>query len=431
METNRLIENTGHVTIVLPLSERLLVSLGLAAFLIVLTYLVWRATKPKESKEVTDHLLPHQALILPGLLWVALVTVLLGAMLWTIWGIPEHLARSQLPGAAGNATTYFFGLTALTAVLAAVIALPFTVLRTVYAQRQTDVAEQGHITDQINKAVENLGAMRDVRDGDEITTQPNIEVRIGGLLALERISKTNPADHIQIMEILCAYIRENARAQVAADVELDENGVPKGDVVTLRDDIQLACKLVRRRSPELRKIEAQHNFRMSFENADFRGLDLSFVDFGGANLGECKFVKSDLMFADLIGTGSASDFRGANLSYAKLQAANLMDCRFEGANCAHIGMSERTELHNCRFDGACLSHVTIPLDRPDIHGFWYSFGDETVKIPNNGPRPPGWDREYLAQARNIENSQFHQAWHAWQDKIGFDRTTFTLKPPQE
>ena len=35
-------------------------------------------------------------------------------------------------------------------------------------------------------------------------------MRIGAILTLERISRDNPGEHIRVMDILCAYIRENA-----------------------------------------------------------------------------------------------------------------------------------------------------------------------------------------------------------------------------
>lgn len=45
---------------------------------------------------------------------------------------------------------------------------------------------------------------------EEITVE-NIEVRLGALYALERISQDSERDNIQIMEIICAYLRENSR----------------------------------------------------------------------------------------------------------------------------------------------------------------------------------------------------------------------------
>ena len=88
-------------------------------------------------------------------------------------------------------------------VVAALVGLPFIVWRAVVAQQQVNVAEQSHITDRISKAVEQLGAEKTVKrllkdaDGNPVfdidgitpktveTTEPNIEVRLGGIYALD------------------------------------------------------------------------------------------------------------------------------------------------------------------------------------------------------------------------------------------------------
>ncbi|MCH2165909.1 MAG: hypothetical protein MK098_14880, partial [Marinovum sp.] len=54
-------------------------------------------------------------------------------------------------------------------------------------------------------------AIRSTSDWRPYTvTRQNREVRIGGLLSLEKISEDHPETHIQVMQILTAYIRENA-----------------------------------------------------------------------------------------------------------------------------------------------------------------------------------------------------------------------------
>ena len=58
-------------------------------------------------------------------------------------------------------------------------------------------AEQGHITDRFTKAIEQLGSKE-------------MAVRLGAIYALERISRDSPEDHWTIMEVLTAYVRDNA-----------------------------------------------------------------------------------------------------------------------------------------------------------------------------------------------------------------------------
>jgi hypothetical protein len=84
------------------------------------------------------------------------------------------------------------------------------------------------MTDHINKAVEQLGAEKTVKllrivDGTGTTVEeisPKLEVRFGAILSLERIAQDSTnhdkgRDHVRVMEILCAYVRENAPASGA------------------------------------------------------------------------------------------------------------------------------------------------------------------------------------------------------------------------
>lgn len=159
---------------------------------------------------------------------------------------------------------HVLGFVGLITALGALVSAPLALIRVWTTERQTRTSEQGHMTDRISKAVEQLGAEKDIsrpmrnvtfifkdNDGKEIKgetvllgkddplpplsaggrfcygdwqinkrTVPNIEVRIGGLLSLERIAQDSTRydkgrDHVRVMEILCAYVRENAPASGA------------------------------------------------------------------------------------------------------------------------------------------------------------------------------------------------------------------------
>ncbi|WP_461308497.1 pentapeptide repeat-containing protein, partial [Albidovulum sp.] len=113
------------------------------------------------------------------------------------------------------------------ALIAALLGAPFVIWATVIRHRTVEFQKEGHITDRIHKAVEMLGADKvERRDGQERTV-PNIEVRIGALLSLERIAQDSTAydrgrDHVRVMEILCAYVRQNAPATEARDFPLPD-----------------------------------------------------------------------------------------------------------------------------------------------------------------------------------------------------------------
>ncbi|HEY6248387.1 MAG TPA: hypothetical protein VI685_00410, partial [Candidatus Angelobacter sp.] len=72
------------------------------------------------------------------------------------------------------------------------------------------LSREGQITDRFAKAIEQLGAAK-------------AGVRVGGIYALERIAKDSERDHWTVMEVLTAYIRDNAqRKKDTGDTGLEE-----------------------------------------------------------------------------------------------------------------------------------------------------------------------------------------------------------------
>ena len=114
------------------------------------------------------------------------------------------------------------------ALIVALLSAPFLVWNTVIKQQAVNFQKEGHMTDRISKAVEQLGAEKTTKgEGFAERTVPNIEVRIGGLLSLERISQDSVRhdqgrDHVRVMEIICAYVRANAPASEARDFPLPD-----------------------------------------------------------------------------------------------------------------------------------------------------------------------------------------------------------------
>jgi uncharacterized protein YjbI with pentapeptide repeats len=308
----------------------------------------------------------------------------------------------------------------------AVIGAPFVIWRAIVAQKTVDVTEQGHITDRINKAVEGLGAEKEInwigqsvnichgavngseaysrtvirRQGETVSldnhetperegewqvfteTQPNLEVRIGAIYALERIAQDSARDHVQIMEILCAYIRQNAPAPAEDDWpvlemrESEDDGPLEPDWkerlrkfkdaqntaksgLRPREDIQVALTVIGRRSAEQRQIEAGPGrgeqggfpfdipcpeYDMSGEDHDPKTLSIYLDNLENWSVGLKSYdgYRLDLRNTDLRGTdvsrlnlaGARMDgafLHGANLREAELQGANLLKARLPGA----------------------------------------------------------------------------------------------------
>ncbi len=186
------------------------------------------------------------------------------------------------------------------------------------ANEQANTAEQGLISDRINKAVENLGR---VNQKDE----PVLEIRIGAIYALERIAKDSARDHIQIMELFCAYIRTNS-----------PNDNQKTPNAPLREDIKIILNIIRRRhqwEQGENRLQIEKNqgmdidlYKCYLKGAELYGANFSNANFYSSNLQGAWFNNTDLSRARLLEV----NINGASLTGAKTNGAYAQRGDFSG-----------------------------------------------------------------------------------------------------
>src|SRR5215213_3703968 len=160
-------------------------------------------------------------------------------------------------------------------------------------QRTLELTEQGQITERFTRAIDQLGAT------DETTRTPRLEIRLGGIYALERIAWDSPErDYSTVIEVLTAYVRENTSTPSKETNETTDLKEPRTDPrKELCADIKAVLVVVGRRQED--RVPEEYRVR-----PDFRGINLSKTILGGADLRE-------------------ADLRGANLSRANLRRADL------------------------------------------------------------------------------------------------------------
>jgi len=166
------------------------------------------------------------------------------------------------------------------------------------AQRTVELTEQGQVTDRYSKAIEQLGSDK------------GLDVRIGGIYALERIAHDSPRDHPTIMEVLAAFIREHSREQWPPD---EEGAEPRPECAT-RPDVQAAITVIGRRT-------VRYDSQADLHGADLTGAKLTGANLTGADLTGAKLTGANLRFANL----TDANLTDANLTDANLHAANLTD----------------------------------------------------------------------------------------------------------
>lgn len=158
-------------------------------------------------------------------------------------------------------------------------------------------------------------------------TLPNIEVRIGAIYALERISQDSTRDHIRVMEILSAYIRENAPV-----VHLTPSEVPF-QAPRLRTDIQAALDVIGRRSSESILLEHKERFRLDLRKSDLSGGNFEEGQFEGALLIDCRLEVANLRNANLRG----ARLQGSLLNFAEFFNADLCGALIDSVTITKLG----------------------------------------------------------------------------------------------
>lgn len=310
--------SSDSVTITLPFSQQ---ELGVIAFLlglVALSLLVYGLLRLSERK-LTDYQVPHWAFPL-----IAVVSALfIGALLSASAVLIDTIRNVWIPGKNAGPN---LGAGAL---IAALLGAPFLIWGTVIKQTTLTFQKEGHITDRISKAVEQLGAektvkrLNDKRETVE-TSEPNIEVRIGGLLSLERIAQDSTRydkgrDHVRVMEILCAYVRQNVPAyDLSPNSDLKKRPFP-------RLDFQVAVDVIKRRSDDQIEIEHSKKYRLDLRGTNFGGLNLSYGKFVGAIFFDCRFDFASLHSADCTG----ALFDRSVLNYVQFLKADLTGASME------------------------------------------------------------------------------------------------------
>ena len=231
-----------------------------------------------------------------------------------VGSVKGSLHEAALDNARGRLLTLGAGLFAAGA-------LAFTARNFTVSRRTLELTEQGQVTDRYTKAIEQLGSDK-------------LDVRIGGIYALERVARDSARDHPTVIEVLTAFIREHSQEQWSLPAPTSRmkwiirrarfRASGREQERSTRPDVQAAVTVLGRR-------DAKRDIRV----IDLTGADLTRTDLGGANL-----HGADLSFADLT---------GADLLHADLTDADLPLAHLTGAQLSFASRSEphRREPHPC------------------------------------------------------------------------------------
>ena len=220
---------------------------------------------------------------------------------------------------------------------------------------QTDADRQRRITESYSKAVEQLASEK-------------IELRLGGIYTLERISRESPDDYWTVMETLTAFVRERARWKspdagvLEKESEQPSGGMPERSrgILTTPTEPQASERPERPPPPPppppptdiaavLTVIARRPQTELTHEKSERWWFDLRGADFRGADLGAAYLENAHFDHAHL---------EGAGLWQAHLENAHFGDAHLEGAYCAEAHL-ERAGFGNAHLEDADLEYAHL------------------------------------------------------------------------
>ncbi len=165
---------------------------------------------------------------------------------------------------------------------------------------QLNVSREGQRTERFTKAIDQIGS-------------DSVEVRVGGLFALEQIAYHSVRDRESISEILCAFIRTRSPLPDAGtESELDT--LP---ILPVRSpDVQTAIRVLSRHPVSLAKGE-RYVFDVDLRKAVLPGARLDRANLANSRLDGAFLKGGSLTGANLMGTS----LEGCNLDWVDLTSA--------------------------------------------------------------------------------------------------------------
>ncbi len=234
------------------------------------------------------------------------------------------------------------------------------------------------ITDRFSKAVEQLGS-------------PKLEVRIGAIYALERISKDSKKDYWTVMEVLTAFIREQSNLKTE-NKKKEQN---TQEVSEPKIDIQAVITVLKRRSKSYNNGEKEglNLYKVKLQKANLWGANIQQANLGGANLQRANLWETNLQQASLF----RANLQRASLFRANLQQASLFRANFQQAYLFRANL-QQANLEEANLQQAYL--VAANLQQADL---------EEANLQQANLRAANLQQAFLVGAKNLNHQQIKSA----------------------
>ena len=270
------------------------------------------------------------------------------------------------------------------------------------AKERHELDWQGQITERFTRAIDQLG-------------HAQIDVRLGGIYALERIARASPVDRPTIGEILTAFVRSHAPwppqlpGQYVATAPIEQ--MPELQVRA--PDVQ-ACMTVLGRGSfarpdgrvghldlgpvDLRRVRlfGAHLERVALHGEHLEGADMRVVHLEGTDLCEAHLEGATLIRGHLEEAAlDGAHLEKVHLAEAHLEGAYLANANLEKGNLrrAHL---QRAALRDAHLQGADMRSADLEgtnlysadLKDADLRGAWLDNANLGTAHPGEGGLRP-------------------------------------------
>ena len=205
------------------------------------------------------------------------------------------------------------------------------------ANRQAEVGERTYLNERFRLAASMLG-------------DSALPVRLGGIVALERLAEDHPDDfRHEAFKLLLEFVRTPMLQQAQPKVW---DGWLQLERPATRQDVQAAVEVIARLERRPRIGDDRLQFLMDLRGAQLCGVDLRPLRLSGATM-----ENAILTFANL---------EGMDLTSAQLQWANCRQARFGRADLSDAHMSDadfsEVKARKCKFRGAIMPARMVDAD---------------------------------------------------------------------
>jgi uncharacterized protein YjbI with pentapeptide repeats len=232
-------------------------------------------------------------------------------------------------------------ITSLITAVTAIGALVFTAISLRDSRDQLGLTAQGQFTDRYSRAIEQLGQQGPDR----------LQIRLGGIYALERLGRDSTRDQPTIVEVLTTFVRTNTPAH-------PERGCPPSSTFPVAD-VQAALTVLARRDSRHDNGAEVSLGSTCLTGANLHDADLANPDLTKANLTRANLLGADLRDADL----ANADLTGANLTNADLRFALVTDADLPGAHLVdadlRVACLDNANLTSANLPGANLTRTNL------------------------------------------------------------------------